>query len=223
VSKAILRLGNSADFTWGGDGLVADPPYGIGYTVNERAMADRGHGLKAMGSTPTQSKKAIAGDDKPFDPRPWLYFRHVAFFGAQHFSDKLPSGRWLVWDKRRESKPDDHSDGDLVWMTGDSRKALRIHRQLWRGVVREGEENCSRSKKLHPNQKPVALIGAIFDLLGLEPGMTVCDPYMGSGSTAVVALRRGLNFIGSEIDPDHFARARARIEAEFGQERIELS
>ncbi|MFI5091159.1 MAG: DNA methyltransferase, partial [Terriglobales bacterium] len=137
-----------------------------------------------------------------------------AFFGAQHFSDRLPVGRWLVWDKRRESAQDSHSDCDLVWMTGDSREAMRVHRQKWRGVVREGEENASRSKKLHPNQKPVALMAAIIKRLGLRPGQVVADPFMGSGSTGVAAMRAGLGFIGCEIDKAHFDVASVRLDAE---------
>lgn len=224
IGRALLILGDwqgdrhTASRIVRADAIVTDPPYGIGYKVNERAKAGPGALLKATKETETQAVDVIAGDDKPFDPRPLLSTPKLALFGAQHFSHKLPRGRWLVWDKRRESKPDDHSDGELIWMTGDSTEALRIHRQKWRGVVREGEENCSRSKKLHPNQKPVALLTVILDHLGLVAGQTVADPYMGSGSTGIAALRASMNFIGCEIDAAHFETARARIAAEFGEE-----
>jgi DNA modification methylase len=66
----------------------------------------------------------------------------------------------------------------------------------------------------HPTQKPVALMLWCFEKLKLKPGDTVFDPYMGSGTTGVAALRAGLNFIGIEIDPTYFAIARKRIEAE---------
>lgn len=199
--------------------VVTDPPYGIGYKVNRRPVASA-EGLKGTAQTSTEARDMITGDGGPFDPAPWLLYGSVAFFGAQHFHTRLPQGRWLVWDKRRETKPDDHSDGELVWMAGDSKRALRIHRQVWRGVVREGEENCSRSKKLHPNQKPVALIDRILSEMGVRPGETVFDPYMGSGSTGVVCLRRGINFIGCEIDAGHFETARQRLTAEFGAQRV---
>lgn len=211
IGTATLHLGDSRDVDWTGVDIVTDPPYGISYRVNERTFSNRGHGLKATSATVTAARAAVVGDDEPFDPTLWLRDR-CAFFGAQHFHTRLPAGRWLIWDKRNGSKPDDHSDADLVWMTGDSRQAMRIHRQLWRGVCRAGEENCSRSKKLHTNQKPVALIGVIFDMLGiLGP---VGDPYMGSGSTGVVAIRRALPFIGCEIDEGHFETACARLRAE---------
>ena len=192
------------------DILLSDPPYGINYKVNERKMADRGHKLKATKMTVTVERAVIRGDARPFDPAPWLAFGKIALFGAEHFAPRLPEGgRWIVWDKRRDSKPDDHSDCELVWT--NVKGAHRIHRQKWRGVVREGEENCSRSKKLHPNQKPVALLTFLLEQLGAAAGQTVADPFMGSGSTGIAALRAGLGFIGCESDTAHFETARARF------------
>ncbi len=203
--------------------IVTDPPYGIAYAVNERRFPSRCAYLKGSTNTTTSAQPGIVGDDQLFDPAPWLNSARVAFCGANHFADKLPLGRWLVWDKRRESKPDAHSDAELIWLSGDHTEALRVHRQKWRGIIREGEENCSRSKKLHPNQKPVALLDVIFDKLGLKPEDTVADPYMGSGSTAVAALRRGMNFVGCEIDACHFETAYQRLRAEFGAGRVAVA
>lgn len=197
--------------------LMTDPPYGNGYKVNARPRKC-GTGLIAIEATATESKDAIHGDDREFDPRPWLMARRLAFFGANHFAHRLPrADRWVVWDKRGDMKPDDHSDGEMVWIKIGERKqqALRIHRQKWRGVVREGEENCSRSRKLHPNQKPVALLGYLLDLMGAQSDETVVDPYMGSGSTAVAALRMGCRFVGCEIDPAHYETACRRVAAEI--------
>ncbi len=50
-----------------------------------------------------------------------------------------------------------------------------------------------------------------FKLLDLEAGATVCDPYMGSGTTGVAAVQEGLGFVGCEIDPNHFDTAVRRI------------
>lgn len=189
---------------------VFDPPYGIGYTISARSL--RNEGLDSLAPMAMGKRGAIAGDDAPFDPSPFIAaFPKVAIFGANYMAG-LPRGKWICWDKRRDSKPDDHSDCEFIWLS--ERGADRIHRQKWRGIVREGEENCSRSKKLHPNQKPVALLGYLFDQLGVEVGETVCDPFMGSGSTGVVAMRRGHPFVGIESDPAHFDTAVRRLSAE---------
>ena len=204
-----LVLGDCRDFlaNMSSDAIiVTDPPYGIGYRVNGRGK--RGRLLEYA----TAAKEAFHGGDEQVDIEPLLRFRKVAIFGANHYS--LPQGgRWIVWDKRRDSAPDDHPDCELIWTNVPG--ADRIHRQKWRGIVREGEENVSRSPKLHPNQKPVALLDMVFDLIGIEVGDLVVDPYMGSGSTGVVAIRRGLQFIGIERDPAHFATASRRLEAEI--------
>lgn len=45
-----------------------------------------------------------------------------------------------------------------------------------------------------------------------DPGDTVLDFTMGSGSTGVAAVRQGRNFIGIERDPDYFAIAQKRLD-----------
>ncbi len=51
------------------------------------------------------------------------------------------------------------------------------------------------------------------DLLKLvaEPGATICDPFVGGGTTALVALEAGCSFVGAEIDADAYATAAERI------------
>lgn len=196
------------------DVLVSDPPYGINYQVSERKP--RGGKLDSSKLYGTKKLPAIIGDDRPFDPAHLLAFPKVAIFGANHMEGLPAGGRWIVWDKRRDSAPDDHSDCELIWTNLPG--ADRIHRQKWRGIVREGEENTSKARKLHRNQKPVALLDYLLEQLGVEAGATVCDPYMGSGSTGVVAIRRGNPFIGIEVDPAHFRVAVARLRAESSAE-----
>jgi site-specific DNA-methyltransferase (adenine-specific) len=43
------------------------------------------------------------------------------------------------------------------------------------------------------------------------PGDLVCDPFMGSGSTAVASVQAGRRFIGIEIDPAYFRIAQRRV------------
>jgi len=188
--------------------LVTDQPYGMNYKINARSWNNEGlDGLKPFRM---EKRGAIVGDDQPFDPAPFLVFPKVAFFGANKCAHALPAGgRWIVWDKRRDSKPDDHSDCELIWTNIPG--ADRIHRQKWRGIVREGEENVSNSRKLHPNQKPVALMTFVLEQIGAKPGDTILDPFMGSGSTGIAATRMGMRFIGIEIDPIHFDIALQRL------------
>ena len=66
-------------------------------------------------------------------------------------------------------------------------------------------------KGLHPTQKPVALLEYLVRTY-TNPGETVLDNCMGSGSTGVACLRAGRQFIGMEKDPHYFREAKTRIE-----------
>ena len=69
---------------------------------------------------------------------------------------------------------------------------------------------ATRHKTSHPTEKPETLLERII-LLGSKPNDTVLDPFMGSGTTGVIAKRLGRNFIGIEIDDSFFNIAEKRI------------
>lgn len=62
----------------------------------------------------------------------------------------------------------------------------------------------------HPTEKPVSLMEH-YILNSTQPGQLVIDPFMGSGSTGVAAVRAGRAFIGIELDEGHFNTALGRI------------
>ena len=63
------------------DAVVSDPPYGINYV----------HGEEKSRFASKFVNKPIIGDDKPFDPSPFLA-RPCVLWGANHFAPKLPGG-----------------------------------------------------------------------------------------------------------------------------------
>jgi len=65
--------------------------------------------------------------------------------------------------------------------------------------------------KIHPTQKPVALMEYLIRTY-TNPGDTVLDNTMGSGTTGVAAVNTGRNFIGIERDPEYFRIAEQRIQ-----------
>lgn len=62
----------------------------------------------------------------------------------------------------------------------------------------------------HPTEKPVALMSEIVSLFSSQ-GDTILDPFMGSGTTGVAAVKAGRRFIGVESDPKFFEIACHRI------------
>lgn len=67
----------------------------------------------------------------------------------------------------------------------------------------------------HVAQKPVKLMEHFLRLLS-NPGEIVLDPFMGTGTTGVAALRLGRDFIGVEKDEKYFATAKVRLGARLG-------
>jgi len=115
---------------------------------------------------------------------------------------------------------------ELIWLASKSKKyyfdyqkAKKLNggkqmRNLWTITAK-------RHKTEHPTEKPEDLLERII-LLGSKTGDTILDPFMGSGTTGVVAKRFGRNFVGIEIDGGYFKIAEKRInsEKEIEKEKI---
>lgn len=71
----------------------------------------------------------------------------------------------------------------------------------------------TQKSKIHPTQKPVAA-NEYFIRTYTNPGETVLDCCMGSGSTGVAAVRAGRSFIGIELDEEYYKTAEQRIREE---------
>jgi DNA modification methylase len=71
--------------------------------------------------------------------------------------------------------------------------------------------NTKPFKGAHFAVMPEALVEPCI-LAGSKPDDLVLDPFAGSGTVGVVALRHGRNFVGTELNPDYAEIARQRIE-----------
>jgi DNA modification methylase len=204
------------------DAIVSDPPYGIGYKPGKG-----GHGCTHKSNT-----TAIHGDDAPFDPAALLAVASdnrkgnavtgcpILLFGANHYSQRIPEeGQWLVWDKSCGHGPaNSFVDAEFMWM--NRRNPRCIYRHVWMGCMRAGEGSSENMRRNHPSQKPVELMMWCLETARVRIGAVVLDPYMGTGTTGVACLRTGRRFVGIEIDGEHFATARARIEKELEQGQL---
>lgn len=187
------------------DAVVSDPPYGIGYFRHSNSGAPP----KGRGSCSRLVMPRIHDDDRPFDPTPWLD-RPCLFWGANHCTLSLPPhGSWLVWDKAAGGGPDDnYADAEFAWTSVRAVKR-NVFRYTWKGVCQAGEKD---QRRVHPTQKPVALMRWCVRLMNLPPNSVILDPYMGSGTTLIAALAEGHRAIGIEIDHRYCEVARRRIE-----------
>ena len=199
------------------DAIISDPPYGIGYV--------HGGGGKLGQHT---NKKPIHGDDEQFDPAHMIEMfagrslggaggkLPIVLWGANNFAHLLPPGQWLVWDKACGAGPhSSFADTEFAWTTRKTPRSIFHH--MWMGLLRAGEDSTNTSKRAHPSQKPVELMLWCIETARIGLGKTILDPYMGSGSTGVAAVRTGRKFIGVEIDREYFDIACKRISDEQAQ------
>lgn len=102
----------------------------------------------------------------------------------------------------------------------NARKADHITGNRVAGIAKSGKgypksvlEFSSETKTVHPTQKPVALMEYLIRTYS-DPGDTVLDNCMGSGTTAIAAERSGRRWIGVERDVGYYNAALARIRSE---------
>lgn len=179
------------------DAVVTDPPYGIALNPDKSRFSG-GHNPSRRGKTSV--RKAVAGDDKPFDPS-WLlaYGEMQIIWGWNNYPDLLPRGSCLVWLKRNDDAFGSFlSDAELAWMS----KGHGIY------CRRDLSNNAIAKDRSHPTQKPVGLMEWCMGWVPKPYG--VLDPYMGSGTTGVACVKQGRSFIGIEIDPEYFVLIVAR-------------
>ena len=174
------------------DAVVTDPPYGIGKDGQKRSTGTHG-GRKAY--------EFLGWDTaRPDVELFWLLLgagREHVVWGGNYFADLFPAtGKWLVWDKGQRIA---QSDGELAWTSLQG--ALRIFDLNRVALLTDGAE--------HPTQKPVEIMR--WSILELNEPQTVLDPFMGSGTTGVAAVKLGRKFIGIEIEPKYFDIACRRI------------
>lgn len=79
----------------------------------------------------------------------------------------------------------------------------RWFQQVWSGLG-------GASTKNHPAPYPVELAERLIRMFSFV-GDTVLDPFLGTGTTAVAALRWGRHSIGVEVDPDYFGEIEKRL------------
>ncbi len=174
------------------DAVVTDPPYGIGDKWDRKGRfatcaGKLWHGDAGWDSVIQQDaldrSLAVAGG------------RGIVWGGNYYVL--VPSRGYIVWDKMQSEFS--LADSELAWCSDPiTPKTFRFARAQ---LASEG--------KVHPTQKPIGLMK--FCLERLPDARTILDPFMGSGTTGVAAVKLGRKFIGIEIEPKYFDIACRRI------------
>lgn len=121
-------------------------------------------------------------------------------WGGNYFG--LPTHRCpLVWDKGAGMRNRTFAECEVAWSNLDANAKVYCRDPLASGDY---------VGKQHPTQKPIPVMEWCIGLI--EDASLILDPFMGSGSTGVAAVRMGREFVGIEREPQYFDIACKRIE-----------
>jgi site-specific DNA-methyltransferase (adenine-specific) len=186
------------------DAVITDPPYGISYRNNRSDIRPWQRFAGVIAGDADQSTGQAAIDLARQNGWPVCAFAHARSPWAGDWR------QFLVWDK-----------GPAVGAGGDRATCFKFTWELIQvggfGVLNGKREPAvlryqvgQNAHGLHPNQKPLTLMRYLVAKL-TQPGDTVLDPFMGSGTTGVACQETGRNFIGIESDRHYFNVAKRRI------------
>jgi site-specific DNA-methyltransferase (adenine-specific) len=80
-------------------------------------------------------------------------------------------------------------------------------KDVWTGVLTKLSE---KTEGKHPTQKPEYLLERIV-LASTEEGQVILDPFCGSGTTGVAAVRLGRQFIGIDVSEEYLQISKKRL------------
>lgn len=152
---------------------------------------------------------------------------------ARRVCETFPCDRWLVfwtevepppvplplvgihiWHRSNTNRPDNY-EPVFVFNRDGKKRASRV---MSYPVVSLGLTGCWEATE-HPTQKHTGLMCELVQRHSL-PGETVFDPFMGSGTTGVAAVKIDRKFVGCEVNPRYFDIACRRISDELKRPRL---
>lgn len=211
------------------DAIITDPPY---KTDNAHVIV-RGNGVAAR-----IEDSFSVGDEWGYsldwidaaarlEPNHWVVYCNYRMLGQliaklEQYAKLGCVFTWLQRNRPHMARNVPRLDCEyVVWAKHPKATSMRVREfqsqmldvpMLQAGCFATERILMADSKKAaHPTQKPLAVMLPFIERL-TDPGQTVLDPFMGSGTTGVACIKTGRNFIGIERDEGYFAIAQRRIE-----------
>jgi site-specific DNA-methyltransferase (adenine-specific) len=149
-----------------------------------------------------------------------LFFCGLEMLGKYQAEAPERYVRGAFWD-RVSNAPQISGDRPAQGGEGIAIFHARRKNMKWNGGGKAGlfRHLVERGSKEHPTQKPLSLIRELVELFTNE-GQSILNPFMGSGTTGVAAVKLGRKFIGVEIEERYFSIACRRIDEALKQKDL---
>lgn len=174
------------------DLVLTDPPYGIG-------MDGGNVGYKGFNNFEKKEWDVKAPESIYFDEI-FRISKNQIIFGGNYFNLK-PTRCFVIWDKGEGFYNRTYAECEYIWTSFDRNAKI---------IKRDPLSNGDYKGKLHPTMKPEHIIKKLVLEYSL-PGMTIFDPFAGSGTTAIACLETGRDYILVEKEPDYVSIINKRI------------
>lgn len=196
------------------DILISDPPYGINIdsilcTGGNTTGGNSFQGFKFSDTPDISTYRILAEQANRFCKRDTAFA--IVFISTDFFPELRNqflknnwevSARPLIW-----VKPGGSSNAPKCWLISSYEIAMFARRKnayLIKEGVRDiisGINPVKSVSKVHPTEKPVDLFSYLLQIVSL-PGMTMVDPFCGSGSSLIAGMREKLIVRGCDILPE---------------------
>lgn len=194
------------------DHVICDPPYTESTHAGARSQKDVDARSIDFASIDVPALLAALGECGRVARR-WVIatvdWRHLSALEAQT-PGSLRFVRFGVWVKPNGAPQFTGDRPATGWEAVAIMHAAGVGKMRWNGGGDRAVWTYNVEQGEHPTQKPLPLIERwITDFT--DPGDLVVDPFAGSGTTGVAAIRLGRRFIGWEKDPKYHAAATRRL------------
>lgn len=198
--------------------VITDPPFSETTHSNAKSNRGVGHGVKAIDFKAIDfkaidlllSKLSAVCSGWIVANMDWRHIAKLEFEGHEAF-ELVRFGVWVKTNPMPQISADRPANGwdGIAYLFPKGKK------KFWHGggchgnwigpVITDG---------LHPTGKPLDMVCSFVKRFTRE-SETILDPFMGSGTTGVAAIRNKRKFTGIEINPHYFEIAKRRIREEL--------
>lgn len=196
--------------------LITDPPYGMAFQSNRRTASAKAAAIEGD-DTPEKALELFSAMLEALKPAlmdechllVFCTWRYEPLFRTLLEQSNFDVDASVIWVK------DNHTSGDLDGFAPKHERILHARRGTLpvgprvEDVLIVRRENATT----HPTEKPVHLLTTLIECT-TTPGELVVDPFAGTASTVVAALRTGRRVFAVELDGDWYAEGLLRLNRE---------